>query len=375
MDWVEKLVRPRREAAKDPAAALWEADPDPRGAGAHGRGGAGVAEWWAQSWHDPDSRNRLLLFCGLVGMVWVLFHFQGNTLDVPRYSRSMFYWFWFRWNHGDGSDGHGPVVALVSLWLIWRKREEILAAPKRSCGLGLGLVAVALALHWVGLRGQLTRLSAFAFLLLVWGLILYVWGWRVARITFFPIWFLFFVIPLNFLDTAVAVRMRMLASVVAGDTLQALGVDVVREGTQLFFQASDGTARFRLDVAPACSGIRSLIALTALTAVYAYLTQDRLWKQLVLFLSAIPLAVIGNVIRVTSLGLIAEAFGQEIMFARFGKPLSWIAEDLHELSGFVFFAVAIVLMFLIGALLETNWKETTARWRESLTSPSPSASA
>jgi exosortase len=264
-------------------------------------------------------------------------------------------------------------VVLVSCWLVWRKREELLDAPKNQNWIGLIGIVLALFLHWVGLRGQLPRISAFSFLLLLWSSVLHIWGWRTAKIVMFPIWFMFFVIPLGFLDTSVAVRMRVLASTVAADTLKALGLDVSREGTMLFFNVGDATAtRFRLDVAAPCSGIRSLIALSSLTAVYAYLTQRNHIKQFILFASAVPLAIIGNVARITLLGLIAQAFGQDVLFHEFGKPLSWIAKDLHELSGYAVFIIAIALMFLIGSLLEKNWKEIIQRWKESLISPSPS---
>ncbi|MGI6300232.1 MAG: exosortase/archaeosortase family protein [Verrucomicrobiota bacterium] len=332
-----------------------------------------LKELWT---HSPESRARLVVFGAMVVLVVVLYHFQGNSLDVPNYTRSLFRYLYTRWTGADSNYGHGPIVVLVSCWLVWRKREELLATTKNPNWLGLLGIAAALALHWIGLRGQLPRISAFSLLLLMWSSVLHLWGWRTAKIVIFPIGFLFFVIPLGFLDTSVAVRMRILASTIAVDTLKVFGLDVTREGTMLFFNTGDAVgSRFRLDVAAPCSGIRSLIALSSLTAVYAYLTQRNHLKQLILFASAIPLAIIGNVARITLLGLIAQGFGEEVLFRELGIPLRWMAKDLHEMSGYLVFVIAIALMFLIGSFLDKNWKETFLRWKASLISPTSSPSA
>jgi len=332
-----------------------------------------LKELWA---HSPEGRARLVVFGAMVVLVVVLYHFQGNTLDVPNYTSSLFRYLYTRWTGADSNYGHGPIVVLVSCWLVWRKREELFATTKNPNWVGLLGIAAALVLHWIGLRGQLPRISAFSLLLLMWSSVLHLWGWRTAKIVIFPIGFLFFVIPLGFLDTSVAVRMRILASTIAVDTLKVFGLDVTREGTMLFFNTGDAVgSRFRLDVAAPCSGIRSLIALSSLTAVYAYLTQRNHLKQLILFASAIPLAIIGNVARITLLGLIAQGFGEDVLFRELGIPLRWMAKDLHEMSGYLVFVIAIALMFLIGSFLDKNWKETFLRWKASLISPTSSPSA
>jgi exosortase len=109
---------------------------------------------------------------------------------------------------------------------------------------------------------------------------------------------------------------------------------LIREGTQL----SDAQHSFHYDIAPACSGIRSLIALLALTTIYGFISFKSTWRRLLMILSAVPLAVIGNVVRLTFTVVVAEAFGQD-----------W-GSKVEQKFGFVTFAVAIALVVLIG-----NW--------------------
>jgi exosortase len=114
-------------------------------------------------------------------------------------------------------------------------------------------------------------------------------------------------------------------------------------------------------VADPCSGLRSIMALTALTAVYAYLTQRTLLKKWLLFMASIPLAIIGNIARVTTIALMAEAFGQEVATGLY-----------HDYSGFIFFPVSLGLMILLGSFLNSDPKEVWFRWKHALLSPTSS---
>ena len=115
---------------------------------------------------------------------------------------------------------------------------------------------------------------------------------------------------------------------------------------------------FSFDVADPCSGIKSLLAMTALTAVYAYFTQKTWWKKWLLFLSSIPLAIVGNVARITTVSFVAEAFGEKLALGLY-----------HDYSGYVVFSVAIGLMIGLGSLLNLNFMELRERWKYALLSP------
>jgi exosortase len=116
-----------------------------------------------------------------------------------------------------------------------------------------------------------------------------------------------------------------------------LGIEIIRDGTRLF----DPQGAFQYDVAPACSGIRSLITLLALTTIYGFITFNKLWKRLAMVFIAIPLAITGNVVRITAVIIAAEAFGQDIGL------------KVHDGAGFVTFAIALVCLMVLG-----HW------WRE-----------
>ena len=163
-----------------------------------------------------------------------------------------------------------------------------------------------------------------------------------------------FCIPLNFLD-ALAFPLRMVSTVMSTSLLNGLGIAAERAGTAIKSAAAGG---FEFDVADPCSGLRSLLAMTALTAVYAYFTQKTLLKKWLLFAASIPLAVIGNIARVTTVALVAEAFGQPMALGLY-----------HDYSGYVIFGVAIALMIGIGSLLDLNYREVWKRWKVALLSP------
>jgi exosortase len=173
----------------------------------------------------------------------------------------------------------------------------------------------------------------------------------------FPAAFLVFCIPLNFLDS-LTFPLRLMVTVASTHFLNGIGIAVRRSGSAIYSAVEGG---FQLDVADPCSGLRSIMALTALTAVYAYLTQRTLLKKWLLFMASIPLAIIGNIARVTTIALMAEAFGQEVATGLY-----------HDYSGFIFFPVSLGLMILLGSFLNSDPKEVWFRWKHALLSPTSS---
>jgi exosortase len=148
--------------------------------------------------------------------------------------------------------------------------------------------------------------------------------------------------------------LRIVASLCSSTLLNGLGCHVECIGTRIQSVGSDAIA---LEVADPCSGIRSLLALAALTSFYGSLTQRTLLKKWLLFLSALPLAVIGNIVRITSVGLISQAFGRRL------------AEFAHDYNGYIVFAVALSLMLVIGNFLNSDFHEVRERWRHALLNP------
>jgi exosortase len=307
---------------------------------------------WSDRWKLGALRSHeiinIALSSVLIGFLFVLFHLLGNTVENVN-SSSAFVWMVARWSDKQsfGADySHGFLIPFVSLSVLWSRREEIKLAPKQICLWGLGVIVMALAFHWLGAKMQQTRLSLISLILLLWGIPLYFFGWKMAKLLIFPCAYLIFCVPLNFLD-ALSAPLQMVATSMAHGLLNGLGIECERVGTQLM------SPFFRLNVEAPCSGLRSLLAMTALSAVYAYYTQKSFVAKWVLFLASIPIAVAGNIGRIISIALVSITAGQQ-----FGTGLH------HDWSGYVLFALAISLMIGFGKVLQINYKESFQRWRK-----------
>lgn len=313
---------------------------------------------WSERWRlaalSREELVRLGLASLIVGVAFILFHLQGNTTDVRAYGQSALFWMVHRWNDAGGDLSHGWLIPFVSAGILWFKRRELMSLPKNSSRVGLAVIVLALLLHWLGAKAQQTRLSLASLIMLMWGVPFYFYGWQVARLLLFPCAYLIFCIPLNFLDS-LTFPLRIMVTIAATGLLNGLGIEAQRSGSAIYSTAAGG---FNFDVADPCSGLRSLLAMTALTAVYAYLTQKTLVKQWVLFLASIPLAIIGNIARITTVALVAEAFGQKLASGLY-----------HDYSGYVVFSVAIGLMVGVGSMLNLDYRGAWQRWKQRLLSP------
>lgn len=287
-------------------------------------------------------------FILIAELLVLLYGVNGNAQEPTVFGRSAIRWMVMRWSGAGGDLSHCWVIPIVSAVLVWRKRRSIAAAPKTPSHTGLLLVVLSLLLHWVGVRSQLTRLSLLSLVGLSWGVPYALYGAGVARLLLFPCAYLVFCIPLSFLND-IALPLRMIASSVATWLLNGFGIPAHRIGTAIYSQAGGG---FCFDVADACSGLRSLLAMTALTAVYAYLTQRSLARKIVLFLLSAPLAMAGNIFRILAIGLVAQVFSMERALGLY-----------HDYSGFLVFAVAILLMVWVGELLRINYREKLRQWK------------
>lgn len=313
---------------------------------------------WSERWRlaalSRDEVAKLLLAAVMAGLGFVLFHLEGNTTDMTVYGRSAVLWMVHRWNDSGGDFSHGWIIPFVSIGILWYRRREIAAAPRSVSHVGLAIVILALLLHWFGAKAQQTRLSLMGLVLLLWGVPFYLYGWKLAKEIVFPCAYLIFCIPLNFLDS-LTFPLRMFVTVMTTGVLNGLGIAAERSGSAIYSLAAGG---FHFDVADPCSGLRSLLAMTALTAVYAYLTQKTPLRKWILFLSSIPLAIIGNMARITTVALVAQAFGENLALGIY-----------HDYSGYVVFSVAITLMVALGGLLTLDYGLVWSRWKQRLLSP------
>ena len=235
----------------------------------------------------------------------------------------------------------GWFVPLFSLYVLWTKRTALATAVRtgRFSWVGLAASLPFLMLALLGTRGVQVRLEQLGFIGLCVTLPWTFFGWRCARIFIFPAGYLLFCIPLaTFLDI-VTIHLRYLASSTALTVLNGFGLAAVREGTAVI---SRGAHPFAVDVAEPCSGLRSLFALMALTAGYAYFNQSTWLRRWLLFLCSIPLAVAGNVARIVSICMIAS----------FTDP-KFAMGFYHDYSGYIVFIVAITLMLMVNRLIDS----------------------
>ena len=281
------------------------------------------------------SRKSALAAAALAGTA--LFQFWGNATHGYIASSSLFYWWGFQWINPESETEHAWLILALSLYLL---AVNLRRGPPGGGAAAQGFAAAAggLLLHALGFMAQQARISIVALLLFSWGILALWGGRRWARASAFPLAFMVFAIPVNALDT-VGFWLQM-GVVRAGEQLAHLaGIGVVRNGTQLF--GPDG--RYQYDVVAACSGIRSLMALTALSLFVGYLWFRPVWLRALVLLASVPLVFAGNVARITSIILAAQWGGR-----------AW-GDRVHDIMGYGVFAI------VLGGILA--FAETVSRRR------------
>jgi exosortase len=242
------------------------------------------------------------------------------------------------WN-SDGDMGHGFFVPVVAAFIAWQKREQLAAVAPRPNWWGLLVVAYAAFQLWIATLGAELFLARTAFVISIIGITLLLGGVSYVRILAFPLFLLFFMVPIpTVVYNRITFPLQMIATRAAEVALTWLQIPVLREGNVLDLPQQ------QLNVVEACSGIRSLLSLSFLSLVYGYFFEPRTWMRALLFFLTIPIAIIANANRVTLTGVLAEY-----------KPE--LAEGFfHEMSGWVIFMAALVILVAIHQLLTRGLK-------------------
>ena len=236
----------------------------------------------------------------------------------------------------DDNYSHGFFIVPLALYFAWERRRAIAAAPVRPSPLGLIVVAASLFMLVAGLLGAELFLSRVSIIGTLAGAILFLFGWPMLRIVFFPLAFMLLMIPLPaIIFNKIAFPLQLVASHVGEYTISSLDIPILREGNVLIL------ANATLEVAEACSGIRSLVSLFTLGIVFGYFVDRRIWVRAIIALSAIPVAILANGLRVASAGIAAHNFGSAGVEGLF-----------HEFSGWVVFVLAFLMMFGLQRLLQ-----------------------
>lgn len=237
----------------------------------------------------------------------------------------------------DEDMGHGFFVPAVSAYMIWQRRNELLARRYRPALWGLAVVALGGLLLVLGTLAVEQTVMRGSFLISLWGAVITLGGWALLRDLAFPLFLLVFMIPLPaVIYNQITFPLQLFASQVAETVLSLLGIPVLREGNILELPSQ------RLSVAEACSGIRSLMSLTYLSLVYGYLFESRFLVRAILLLLTPAIAIFVNALRVTVTGLLSE-YDPELAQGAF-----------HSMEGWLMFLLALALLVVchraLGAL-------------------------
>jgi exosortase len=238
-----------------------------------------------------------------------------------------------QWDY-DPDMGHGFFVPLIAGFIIWRRREELLAVESRPNWWGLVVVLYGAVQLFIATLGAELFLARTAFVITLIGAVWLLGGAPMLKKTAFPLFLLFFMVPIPaVIYNRITFPLQILASKLADGALSVMSVPVLREGNILEL------ANQRLSVMEACSGIRSLLSLTFLSLVYGYFFEKRTWIRVVLFLATIPIAIAANASRVTVTGILTQ-----------WKPEA--AEGFfHEAQGWVIFMVALFILIFFHQLV------------------------
>jgi exosortase A len=236
----------------------------------------------------------------------------------------------------DENYSHGFLVPLISGYLLWQKRDSVRSAVANPLNSGLLIVIMGLCIYLVGNVAGEAFTMRVSMLVVLGGTILFTYGTGLFKTVSFPFLYLMFMIPLPYIlyDSA-AFPLKLLVSKYSVDFLKLIGVPVIREGNIIHL------VNTTLEVADACSGIRSIMSLLALSAALAYFSQKGLIKRVLLVLLAVPIAVFANSIRVIGTGILASKYGSKAAEGFF-----------HEFAGLVIFGVAMAMLILSAFILD-----------------------
>ena len=291
------------------------------------------------SW-AKDNKLEALLLLGVSGVL-IFFFLIRESYGVDR-DQSTIEWMWKACGDPRFDYFHGRLIPLAVIGLLIYHWPKIVAAEKGSELWGLAIAVGGILFYLIAERVLQARVAAGAMPLIIFGLVVYIWGKEVGRYVFFPCCLIYFAIPLPGLMQATN-GLQVFSTKVAAVVGKACQIDLVSAGSQI---ASANNA-WQFEVNEGCSGIRSLVALTLIAAIYGHLTQDRTWKKIVLIASALPLAIIANAVRISTIVLIAEYVDE-----------TFAGKTYHNWSGFVFFLViGLAGILLISKLINGGFKK------------------
>lgn len=268
-------------------------------------------------------RIRLLIIPAFAGLVFI-------ALYIP-----VFIWLGTIWLNNPYYT-HGFLIPPVSAFIAWTKRKKPGKSTRSSAG--IPVLVAGLAVYIMGFLGELYWLWALSFLIVISGLLLHFKGSAAFREMLFPLGFLIFMIPLPFLDLA-AISLQSLTAAGSALIIEGFGIPVTRIGSEI------GLANATFQIGVPCSGMNTLISLLAISTLILYCLKSPFYKKVVLFILAVPIAVMANLFRVVLLLLIAHQWGSEAAMSYF-----------HDYSSLLLFVMAVMLLILLARIFRCTFR-------------------
>ena len=241
----------------------------------------------------------------------------------------------------DPNFSHGFFVPLFAGFVIWQERARLARVKVKPSWYGVAILAFGLCVLVLGQMGAEIFLSRFSLLIVLAGLIVLFLGWNFFRAVLFPWAFLVLMIPIPaIVFNQITFPLQLLASKVASTMLPWLGVPVLREGNVIVLPAMS------LEVADACSGIRSLMSLATLAVIYGYLMERKTSVRVLLAVASLPIAVAANSLRVVGTGLLVQYWDPDKAQGFF-----------HEFQGWLMFVASLVMLYLLHRGVRMIWPE------------------
>ena len=264
----------------------------------------------------------------------------------------------------DENYSHGLLVPFVIGFILWSQRHRFAREAQRPAMIaGLAVVSFGLVALWAGTAGAELYLQRTSLLFLFAGTVIYFWGFRLLRLMIVPLFLLWLAIPIPaIIFNKVAFTFQLFSSRCAVSAMQLFDIPVLRQGNVIELMPLGARETKKLEVVEACSGIRSLMTLVTLAVVYAYFTHPRnndpgngngpggmlsslktfrFWRSALILLSAVPIAIFTNALRVSGTGILARYYGTKVADGFF-----------HTFSGWVIYVVAFLMLFGVGWLLD-----------------------
>lgn len=235
----------------------------------------------------------------------------------------------------DDNFSHGFLVPLIAGYMIWHYRDRLARYPIQSSTWGYLLLIAGMLFHVAGNIGAELFIQRFSIILTLMGLTAILFGTKILKITFVPLLYLSLMIPVPVIIwNKIAFPLQLFAAKLSADLIGMIGITVLREGNILHL------ANTTLEVVDACSGLRSLMSMLALSAAFAYMAYMKNSGKWILFLSAFPIAIVVNILRLTITAIMARYIGPEAAQG-----------FLHDISGFIIFLVALILLYFTQIVL------------------------